>query len=112
MGKLNKQYIVPILIIVIGTGWLLNVQGIIPRMDWIWTGALAASGVLLLAVGGIDKLTAVVGPFLMVSSVCSILRQMGKLSIEKEIPVLTIVLGVLLLIVYASKLPTPDALKK
>ena len=112
MAKLNKQYIVPILIIVVGIAWLLNVQGLIPGVDWIWTCALAAVGILTLAVGGFDKLTVVVGPFLIASSFCSLLRQTNRLSVEKEIPILTIVLGVLLLIVYAIKLPTPDILKK
>ena len=63
MSKLGKQYVIPILVIVVGVGWLLNVQGVIPRVDWIWTCALGAVGVLTLAVGGLDRLTAVVGPF-------------------------------------------------
>jgi len=96
----------------VGIGWLLNVQGIIPRVDWIWTCALAAVGILTLVVGGFDKLTVVVGPFLIVSSICSILRQTDKLSIEKEVPILTIILGVLLLVVHIVKLPTPEVLKE
>jgi len=112
MSKLGKQYVAPILIIVVGIGWLLNVQGIIPRVDWIWTCALAAVGILTLVVGGFDKLTVVVGPFLIVSSICSILRQTDKLSIEKEVPILTIILGVLLLVVHIVKLPTPEVLKE
>ena len=85
MGKLHKQYVVPILVIVVGTGWLLNVQGVIPQVDWIWTCALAAVGILIPAVGGMDKLNAVIGPFLVVSSICSILRQLDRLPIEKEV---------------------------
>ena len=112
MSKLGKQYVIPILIIVVGIGWLLNVQGIIPKVDWIWTCGLAVVGILTLVVGGLDKLTVVVGPFLIISSICSILRQMDKLSVEKEVPILTIVLGVLLLIVHIVKLPTPDILKE
>ena len=37
VNQMQKQYFVPILIIVIGIGWLLNVQGVIPKVDWIWT---------------------------------------------------------------------------
>jgi len=33
MNKLRKQYIAPILVIIVGIGWLLNVQGIIPEVD-------------------------------------------------------------------------------
>ncbi len=85
MSKLGKQYVVPILVIVCGMGWLLNVQGILPQLDWLWICALAAAGVLTIAVGGLDKMTIVVGPFLIAASICAILRQMDKLSIEKEV---------------------------
>lgn len=112
MNKLGKQYIAPVLIIVVGIGWLLNVEGLIPAVDWIWTCALAAVGILTLAVGGFDRLTFVVGPFLIISSICSILRQTGALSLDKEIPILTIVIGVLLLLGHALKLPTPEIMKE
>ena len=110
MNKLGKHYIVPILFIIIGIGWLLNVQGIIPTVDWVWTYTLAAIGILTIVVGGLNKLTAVVGFFLIVASSCSILRQTGKLSIEQEAPILTIVFGMLLLLVHILKLPTPEIL--
>ncbi len=109
---MQKQYIVPILIIVIGIGWLLNVQGIIPKVDWIWTCALAAAGIMTIVGGGLDKLTAVIGPFLIVASMCSVLRQTGGMSIEQEVPILTIILGVLLLVVHVLKLPTPGILEE
>lgn len=112
MSKLGKQYIVPILIIVVGIGWLLNVDEIIPKVDWIWTCALAAVGILTLAVGGFDRLTFVVGPFLIIASICSILRQTGRLSLDTEIPILTIVLGVLLLLGHILRLPIPEIMKE
>lgn len=112
MGRLGKQYVIPILIIVVGIGWLLNVHGVIPKVDWVWSCALCAVGAMTLAVGGIDKLTAVIGPFLIVCSVCSVLRQTERLSVEEEIPILTIVLGVLLLMVHLIKLPAPEVLKE
>lgn len=100
----------PILVILLGVTWLLNVLKILPGVDWIWTAGLAAVGILTLAVGGINKLTVVVGPFLMVASVCSILRQTGRLEIDREVPVLTIVLGCLLLLVQLLNLPLPEML--
>ena len=109
--RLGKQYVVPAAVIVLGIGWLLNVQGVLPKVDWIWTCGLAAAGILILAVYGLDKLTGVLGPFLIVSSICALLRQTGRLSADKEIPILTIVLGVLLLIVNVFKVRTPEAMK-
>ncbi len=111
MKKLGKQYVAPILVIVVGIGWLLNVQGVAPGVDWVWTSILAAAGILMVAVGGPDRLTMVVGPFLVAASICSILRQTGKLSVDREVPILMIVLGVLLLVVHVLKLPAPPTLK-
>ncbi|TVR45925.1 MAG: hypothetical protein EA425_17675 [Puniceicoccaceae bacterium] len=82
-----------------------------PGVDWIWTGGLAAVGILSLALGGINKLTLVTGPFFIVASICSILRQTGNLELDREVPILTIVLGCLLLLVQFINLPTPELLK-
>ena len=103
---------VPILTIVVGIGWLLNVQDVFPPVDWLWTGGLAVVGILMLVIGTVDKLKGVVGPFLIVASICSVLRQTERLSIEKEIPVLVIVLGILLIIVNVMNLPTPESMKQ
>lgn len=111
MTESRKRFLVPILVILLGVTWLLNVLKIIPGVDWIWTVGLAAVGILTLALGGINKLTAVIGPFFMVASVCSILRQTGRLELDREVPVLTIVLGCLLLLVQVIKLPLPEMLK-
>jgi hypothetical protein len=107
----GRRFVVPILVILLGGTWLLNVLKIIPGVDWIWTVGLSAVGILTLAVGGINKLTVVIGPFFMVASVCSLLRQTSRLEIDREVPILTIVLGCLLLLVQCLKLPLPDILK-
>jgi hypothetical protein len=106
-----KDLIAPILGIALGITWLLNVLNILPGVDWIWTVGLAAVGVVTLMLGGINKLTAVVGPFLMIGSVCSLLRQTGKLPIDREVPILTIILGILMLLVQVLNLPMPESLK-
>ena len=107
----TKELIAPILVIALGVTWLLNVLEIMPGVDWIWTIALAAVGVITLLLGGINKLTGVVGPFLMIASVCSLLRQTGQLPTDREVPILTIILGVLMLLVQLLNLPMPEALK-
>ena len=112
MNQDSKQYVVPVLVIAVGIGWLLNVQGVFPPVDWLWTGGLAVVGILMLVIGTIDKLTGVLGPFLIIASICSVLRQTERLSIEKEIPVLVIVLGILLVIVNVINLPTPESMKQ
>lgn len=111
MVSSRKRIAVPILIILLGVTWMLNVLQVIPGVDWIWTVGLAAVGILSLAVGGFNKLTVVIGPFFVVASVCSILRQTGKLEIDLEVPILTIVLGCLLLLVQVLNLPLPGILQ-
>jgi len=106
MRKIGKEYVVPVLIIVVGIGWLLNVLAIIPQVEWIWSLGLAAVGVLTIAVGGFDRLTIVIGPFLIISGIFSVLRQTNNLSVEKELPILTVSLGVLLFLAHALKLPS------
>ncbi|NQU76961.1 MAG: hypothetical protein HQ546_11675, partial [Planctomycetes bacterium] len=90
----------------------LNVLNIMPGVDWIWTVGLAAAGILSIAIGGLNKVTIVTGPFLLVASVCSLLRQTGRLALDREIPVLVIVLGVLMLVSQLSRLPIPEAFQE
>jgi hypothetical protein len=111
MARPRQRFIVPVLVIVVGVTWLLNVLHVIPGVNWIWTAGLAAVGILTLAMGGINKLTVVVGPFFIAASVCSVLRQTGRLAVDIEIPILTIVLGCLLLLGQALDLPLPRLLR-
>lgn len=60
-----------------------------------------------MALGGIDKVTAVVGPFFIVASFLSVLRQSGRMPVDVEVPLLTILAGVLLLVVRSSVIPVP-----
>jgi hypothetical protein len=108
---MGKKLVVPVLIITVGVVWLLGVLKVLPDIDWLWTIGLAAAGILTMVLGGLNKLTVVIGPFLMVASACSIFRQTGRLAMDREIPVLVIVLGVLMLVSQLSRLPLPEALK-
>ena len=69
-------------------------------------------GILTLALGGVNKLTVIIDPWLLTGSVCSVLRQTGRLPVSQEIPILTIVLGCLLLLVQFLRFPTPEFLKE
>jgi hypothetical protein len=108
---MGKKLAVPLLTILVGVTWLLNVLEILPGVDWMWTVGLAAAGILTVAIGGLNKVSIVTGPFLVVASVCSLLRQTGRLMVDHEIPILVIVLGILMLISQLSNLPVPEALR-
>lgn len=104
-GKLSL--IVPILMITAGSGWLLTIHKFIPGVDWIWTLGLGVVGILILAMGGIDKVNIVSGPLLVICSGLSVLRQTGGISVETEIPILVIIAGVLVLIARSLPIPMP-----
>ena len=112
MQASKKSLAIPILIMAIGAAWLLNTIGVIPGVDWIWTVGLGTLGILILAFGGWNKVSVVVGAFLLIASVFSVARQTGRLNPQIEVPSLVIVFGVLLLFVQLSNLPMPEALKE
>jgi len=99
---------VPVLMITVGVGWLLTTLGIIPNVDWVWTLGLAVTGILAFILGGWNKFSVVVGPMLLLASAFSLLRQTGRMSMDHEIPMLTIALGVLLLVARSNSIPTPE----
>lgn len=97
----------PILIITIGVGWLLSVMHILPGVNWVWVLALGMLGALVLIVGGVNKITIVVGPFLILATFFSLLRQTGRLSLDVEVPCLVIAAGALLLFARLAPVPPP-----
>jgi hypothetical protein len=110
--KLNKKIpFIPMLVIALGFAWLLNVLNVLPGVNWLWTGGLGACGALILIAAGLNQLTIVAGPFLMVASVLSLLRQTGKISVNVEFPILFIAFGIFLLLSYVLPLQMPKYLQ-
>lgn len=104
----KKAAILPLLLITFGVGWLLTSLSLVPSIDWVWTLGIGVVGILTLAFGGVNKFTIVVGPFLIISSCFSFMRQMGMLRFEIEAPLLVIVFGVLLLAAQLPTIPVPS----
>jgi hypothetical protein len=103
----RQTLIPPVLLIAVGVGWLLTELDIAPRIEWVWTLGLGAVGLLAFVVGGWDKVTIVVGPFFILASGLSILRQTGDLKPDVEVPTLVIAAGVLLLVARSPAIPVP-----
>lgn len=99
--------LIPILLITLGSGWLLSTLGVVPGVDWAWTLGLAVVGLLTFALAGCDKVSVVVGPFFIFTSCLSVLRQTGRLKLDIEVPILVILAGVLLLIARLPVVPVP-----
>lgn len=102
----------PVLLIILGTGWLLTSLNFLPAIDWIWTLGIASIGFMTFLLGGFDKLTAVVGPFFLIMSCLSVLRQTGRMDLNVEVPILVILGGVLMLIARHPKIPMPQWVKE
>jgi len=111
MSNSKLSIAAPILIITVGVGWLLTTHKVLPGIDWIWVLGMAVIGILIMVLGGIDKFTAVVGPFLIIATGFSLLRQTGRISENTEVPCLVIVSGVLVLIARFLPVPAPKWLK-
>lgn len=112
MQNSKWELVASILVIAIGIGWLLNTLDILPTIDWLWTIAIAIIGTLSIVFGGVNKLSMVVGPFLIFASVCSILRQTKILPLDVEIPLLILVLGCLLFVARILNLPAPKCMQE
>lgn len=102
-----QPIVVSLLTIGVGVAWLLNKMAIVPGVNWVWIAALAATGMVILALSGLNKLTVVTGPFLIVAAAMSYMRQTGQMNLDHEVPILVIVLGVLMLFAAATKIPSP-----
>ena len=102
----RARLMIPILIIALGVGWLLTAEQV-GGINWIWTIMLGVVGILAFVVSGFDKVSVVIGPFFLIASVLSILRQVGHLRVDVEVPLLVITIGVLLLIAQQRVIPAP-----
>jgi hypothetical protein len=94
-----------LLIIGLGIAWLLNAMDFVPGVDWLVVALLGISGILLLTLGRLDRFNFVVGTSLILCSICSVLRQTGKLTINIEAPLLFICVGLLMLVSFLIRLP-------
>lgn len=107
-GSAKGPISLALLIIVVGVGWLLGAIGIGSGINWVWTLGLGFLGIsTFILSGGLDKSSVVIGPFFLVASILSVLRQSARLPFDIEVPVLVILVGVLLLIAQFRFIPSP-----
>ena len=95
----------PILLIVIGAGWLLHSLNWLPDVGWLWIIGLAGSGVAILALDGITKSSVVAGPLLIVAGFLSFFHQFYGLGWRYIVPVMLVTAGLLMLIARSESIP-------
>jgi hypothetical protein len=97
-----------LLIMAIGVGWLLSALNVFPQINWVWILGLGVVGVLVFVIsGGVDKVSVVIGPFFIIASLLSILRQSGRMTLDVEVPMLVIAIGALLFVAQLRVVPLP-----
>jgi pilus assembly protein TadC len=73
----------------------------------VWVVGLAVVGVIPLAIGGADRFSVPVALFMGVCTVASLLRQIGRLPLNTEVPGLVAAAGVVLLLTRILPLQPP-----
>ena len=101
----SRSAIGPIVLLIIGVLILMGQFGIMPELTTLWTVGLAACGILTFVFNGFNKSTLVVGSFLIVAAVLSVLRTNDVLEIKNEVPIVFIVLGALMLVARSATIP-------
>jgi hypothetical protein len=81
--------------------------GLMPDVNWVWVGSLTLAGLLTIALGGIDKLTMTIGPWLILAGVGAFLRESGTVSAKLEFPGLVLAFGLLMLLNLLLPIPVP-----
>ena len=107
MGNRKLTIAIPVLIITLGTGSLLTQHKVLPDVNWLWVLGLAMVGILAFVLGGVNKATVVVGPFLFISTFFYLLRRHELITLDSEVPALVIVAGVLMLLARLLPIPPP-----
>ena len=100
-----KNFLIPIIIILFGVSWLLAEYNLVDVSQTLWTGGLFISGCALLMAKGFNKESFVPGSFLLICAIFSILRAANLITIEKEMPILVIIIGVLLIFNRTALIP-------
>lgn len=101
----TKKYLLPFIIIAVGLGWLLERMNIVSSWELLWTVGLAAAGIYLIVVSGFNRDTFLSSVFLLLCSFFSLLRSLGYMRLDFEIPTLVILFGVLMAIRNSDIIP-------
>jgi threonine/homoserine efflux transporter RhtA len=108
MMKGSMHYmLVSMLTIALGAAWLLNLFPMLPNAGWVWTMGLGVAGMLILALCGVNKLTVVTGPLLIIAAFMMAMQMMGRMQIHQQLPMLTVALGGLMLLSSMAPVPLP-----
>jgi hypothetical protein len=104
-----RKLFLPIVIILIGTGWLLTSLGALPGVHWGWPAVMAFLGTLILVIDVISRFTFITGLTLISAAFFRVFQQAKYLPPDTVLPLTLLVLGLLWILSYAliKRVPTP-----
>lgn len=100
-----KNTTFPIVLMALGSLFLLHSLDLVPSMRWLWIVGLLAAGVMVLIADGITKSSIVVGPLLILAGVLQFFSMHSGLAYNIIIPLMMIALGGLLLVARSDAIP-------
>jgi len=95
----------PIVLIVLGGGWLLHSLHWLPDLQSLWILGLAGAGLAILLLDGITKSSVVSGPLLILAALMVFLRMYHNFGWRFIIPIMLICGGVTMLIARSPSIP-------
>ena len=86
MKKGNKAGVITgIIVMALGLATLLQVLDIFPQVnDWDRVVGLIVVGLVIMVFGGINRFTVVIGSFLIITGICSCLRQLNAFGVGRR----------------------------
>ncbi|UXY14533.1 hypothetical protein N8I74_14570 [Chitiniphilus purpureus] len=100
-----RNTLLPVVLIVVGAGWLANSLDIAPAVSWIVVFGLVCAGVAVLLIEGCNKRTVISGPLLILTGVAIFANQQYRLPWSVLLPALMMALGLLLLLARLDAVP-------
>ena len=100
-----KNASLPIVLIVIGSVWLLKSLDWMPDVYWLWIIGLAGAGAAILALDGFTKSSVVAGPLLMLAGLLAYFHQFHGLGWRYMVPTMMLTAGVLMLVARSTSIP-------
>ncbi len=103
-----RKVFLPILIIAVGTGWLLSAKNIMPGVDWALVLSMSSLGLLIL-LSKLSPTSIVLGPILLLSAFLMVMLQSHQIDVDLFLPIIVISFGLLMLISRFIKINPPGS---
>jgi hypothetical protein len=102
MLEKKRSAVLPIVLIAIGGGWLVNELQIMPQISTLLILGLMGAGIAVFALEGINKSSVVTAPLLIATGFALYLKDYYGLGLKLAIPALMVLAGLLMLLARSS----------